>query len=75
MLLEEGTSESQQLCEENGVRVQRGSDTREHLEDVRREVGELVTRGAEFRGEGRRIRFGGLWSVPGNEGKLCDVIH
>ena len=65
MLLEEGTAESQQFREEDGVRVQRGSDTGEHLEDVWSEIGELVTWGAEFRGEGGRRRFGGLRCIPG----------
>ena len=66
MFFEEGSAESQQLHEEDGVRVQGGTEAGENLEDVRREVGEMSTRSAEVGRERDRRRFGGFRGIAGS---------
>ena len=63
ILFEEGSTQPQNLCQENGVRVQGGSDAAQYLENIWGEIRERVTWGTEFGGEGRRSWLGGLWSV------------
>ena len=67
VLFEEGSSQPENLCQKNGVRVQGGSDAAQHLEDMRCEICERVTLGTEVRREGWRSRLCGLWSITVNE--------
>ena len=50
VLFEEGTSQPQDFRQEDGVRVQGGSDAAEDLEEVRGEVGKCAEWTAEFGG-------------------------
>ena len=69
VLFEEGSAQSEDLGQQDGVRVHERAETPKHFEHVGREILELVALGGELEGVGGTGGFGCFWSIAGKGGK------